>query len=120
MSTFDPPTNREVELSFSVEETNLVLTSLGQQPYYKVHLLIERILMQIQEQLQSAQPSAPQSTGSVVDDRGGEPTPARSPEPRAEPSGPRATPGAGLNGKAGLARDGVVAQAAGEGQGGAT
>lgn len=63
MSTPNPLSIPTVQLVVSVEEANLVLTSLGQQPYYKVHALIQSLLVQVQDQLHSAQAASGDTQG---------------------------------------------------------
>ena len=45
-----------ITLSLSVEEINLILESLGQQPFVRVHQLIASIQQQATEQLQNKKP----------------------------------------------------------------
>ena len=44
-----------IQLSLTLEETNMVLEALGQLPYIKVYQLIGKIQQQAQEQLQTSQ-----------------------------------------------------------------
>ena len=53
-----------IQLSLSVEEVNLILEALGQQPYAKVYQLIGKIQQQAETQIREAdshpaQPAAP-------------------------------------------------------------
>lgn len=45
---------QEIRLSLSVEETNTVLEALGQLPYVRVHLLIDKVQQQATTQLRGA------------------------------------------------------------------
>ncbi|WP_447002262.1 hypothetical protein ACRAKI_21265 [Saccharothrix isguenensis] len=45
---------QEIRLNFNVEETNTVLEALGQLPYVRVHLLIDKVQRQATAQLRSA------------------------------------------------------------------
>ena len=59
-----------IELSLTLDEVNLVLEALGQQPYARVHLLIARIHRQATTQLPQdgatpdPQPPAPERASS--------------------------------------------------------
>ena len=46
-----PEVNRELKLSCTVEEVNLILSSLGNLPFIQVHELIAKIQMQATAQL---------------------------------------------------------------------
>ena len=48
--------NNDVKLTLSINETNLLLESLGQMPFIRVHDLIYKIRSQAGEQLQEAKP----------------------------------------------------------------
>lgn len=45
----------DLKFTFSLDETNLILESLGEQPYVKVSQLIAKIQQQAGTQLQAAQ-----------------------------------------------------------------
>ncbi|WP_329101112.1 hypothetical protein OG792_20175 [Micromonospora sp. NBC_01699] len=49
---------RDIRLDLTVEETNVVLEALGQLPYVRVHLLIEKVQQQATSQLQAATETA--------------------------------------------------------------
>jgi hypothetical protein len=51
---------QEIRLSLGVEETNTVLEALGQLPYVRVHLLIDKIQQQATAQLRGADDRTPQ------------------------------------------------------------
>ncbi|MER7169409.1 hypothetical protein [Micromonospora sp. NPDC000207] len=44
---------RDIRLDLTVEETNVVLDALGQLPYVRVHLLIDKVQRQATTQLQA-------------------------------------------------------------------
>lgn len=44
---------RDIQLTLTVEETNVVLEALGHLPYVRVHLLIDKLQQQATSQLQS-------------------------------------------------------------------
>ncbi len=45
-----------IQLELSIDETNLVLEALGQQPYIKIHHLISKIQQQASTQIEAEQP----------------------------------------------------------------
>lgn len=49
---------QNINLSLSIDEVNLILESLGEQSYAKMHQLIANIHQQTQKQLQQEQPPA--------------------------------------------------------------
>jgi hypothetical protein len=51
-----------ISFSFTVEEANVVLGSLGAQPYQQVATLIDKIKQQASTQLQAASTPAPADT----------------------------------------------------------
>jgi hypothetical protein len=58
---------KEITLTVSVDEANLILEGLGNMPFAKVYALVGRIQQQASRQLESATPAA--------DQPGGEPPP---------------------------------------------
>ena len=51
-------TTQEIRLTLTIEEANLILESLGQQPFVKVHQLIAKIQQQASGQLNVAPPAS--------------------------------------------------------------
>jgi hypothetical protein len=49
---------REIQLNLTVEEANVVLEALGQLPYVRVHLLIDKVQRQASAQLRGADEAA--------------------------------------------------------------
>lgn len=45
---------QEIRLNLSVEETNTVLEALGELPYVRVHILIDKVQRQATAQLRTA------------------------------------------------------------------
>lgn len=46
---------KEITLKLTIDEANLVLESLGNMPFAKVHVLIEKIQNQAEKQLKNGQ-----------------------------------------------------------------
>lgn len=44
---------RDIQLDLTIEETNVVLEALGQMPYVRVHLLIDKLQQQATGQLRA-------------------------------------------------------------------
>jgi hypothetical protein len=53
---------QEIQLRLTVEETNTVLEALGQLPYVRVHLLIDRVQQQATDQLRGANHETPEDS----------------------------------------------------------
>ncbi len=50
----------QLQLTLTIDEINLILDSLGQQPFVKVHQLISKIQQQAQQQLNSKEGTSTQ------------------------------------------------------------
>ena len=50
---------KEIDLTLTVEEVNLVLEAIGQLPFVKVYALVAKVQKQAQEQLAAADGEAP-------------------------------------------------------------
>lgn len=53
---------QEIQLNLTVEETNTVLEALGQLPYVRVHLLIDKVQQQATTQLHSTNDEIPEDS----------------------------------------------------------
>jgi len=65
--------NTPIKLQVTLDQANLILEALGEQPFIKVFELIKSIQTQAKQQLDAASPaSEPQQTPTLLESAGGE------------------------------------------------